>query len=101
VVVKRVDGVQDARFSYQRGEGFVTFDTTRTSPAEFIAALERMTDYRAKLRPEPPAPRAPGAAASGRDSTAGGPDSASGGSDAAASATQHEGAGYAPNGEHS
>jgi len=48
-----VEGVKDARFSYQRGEGLVTYDTTRTSPEEFIAALVRMTDYRAKLRAEP------------------------------------------------
>lgn len=69
MVVERVDGVKEARFSYQRGEGFVTYDTTRTSPGEFIAALARMTDYRAKLRPEP-------ANASGADPAAPGADSA-------------------------
>ena len=53
MVVERVDGVQDARFSYERGEGLVTYDTTRTSPEQFIAALARMTDYRATLRLEP------------------------------------------------
>lgn len=43
--------MSEAEFSYERGEGFVTFDTTKTTPETFIAELARMTDYRATLRP--------------------------------------------------
>jgi copper chaperone CopZ len=56
VVVQRVAGVREATFSYEKGEGFVTYDTTQTSPEAFIAALESMTDYRAKVRDEEPRP---------------------------------------------
>ncbi|MCH1571880.1 MAG: hypothetical protein OXU33_05560 [Gemmatimonadota bacterium] len=46
----RVEGVQDATFSYDRSEGFVTFDTTMTSVADIVAELERMTDFSATRR---------------------------------------------------
>lgn len=51
MAVERVKGVREAEFSYERAEGFVTFDTTQTTPEAFIAELERMTDYSATLRP--------------------------------------------------
>ena len=51
MAVERVKGVREAEFSYERAEGFVTFDTTQTTPEAFIGELERMTDYSAKLRP--------------------------------------------------
>ena len=51
MVVQRVEGVREAEFSYERAEGVVTFDTTKTSPEAFIAELASMTDYRATLRP--------------------------------------------------
>jgi hypothetical protein len=50
--VQRVEGVRTATFSYERGEGVVTYDTTRTTPQAFIAELERMTGYSATLRDE-------------------------------------------------
>ena len=37
-------------FSYDRAEGFVTFDTTMTSPEEFLAELDRMTDFSGTVR---------------------------------------------------
>lgn len=37
-------------FSYDRAEGFVTFDTTMTSPEEFLAELNRMTDFSGTVR---------------------------------------------------
>lgn len=39
-------------FSYERAEGFVTFDTTKTSPEEFLAELDRMTDFSGTVRAE-------------------------------------------------
>jgi len=50
VAVERVDGVQEASFSYERAEGFVTFDTTVTSIEEILAELDRMTDYSGTVR---------------------------------------------------
>ncbi len=54
VAVKRVEGVQEATFSYERGEGLVTYDTSRTSPGDFIAELERMTGFKATVRDDDP-----------------------------------------------
>ncbi len=50
MAVERVDGVREAVFSYDRAEGFVTFDTTMTSPEEFLAELDRMTDFSGTVR---------------------------------------------------
>jgi hypothetical protein len=50
VAVTRVDGVHDATFSYDRAEGYVTFDTTLTSVPEIVAELERMTAFSATER---------------------------------------------------
>lgn len=50
MAVTRVEGVQDATFSYDRAEGFVTFDTTMTTVSEIVAELERMTDFTAVRR---------------------------------------------------
>jgi copper chaperone CopZ len=47
VAVEKVEGVREATFSYDRSEGFVTFDTARTSVAEIAAELERLTDFTA------------------------------------------------------
>ncbi len=50
MAVERVEGVREAKFSYDRGEGFVTFDRTVTSPEAFIAELERLTAFTAEVR---------------------------------------------------
>jgi len=50
VAVTRVEGVHDARFSYERAEGYVTFDSTATSVSEIVAELERLTDFSATRR---------------------------------------------------
>jgi copper chaperone CopZ len=50
VAVERIEGVTDAMFSYGRAEGFVTFDSTRTSVDEIVAELERMTGFSATQR---------------------------------------------------
>ena len=42
--------MQEARFSYEAAEGFVTFDTSVTTVAEIIGVLEEMTDYSATER---------------------------------------------------
>ena len=51
MAVERVDGVREATFSYDRAEGFVTFDTTMTSVASIVAELGRLTDFSATERP--------------------------------------------------
>ena len=48
--VERVEGVREARFSYQAAEGFVTFDTTVTTIAEIVRELQQMTDFSATER---------------------------------------------------
>ena len=45
-----MEGVREATFSHERAEGFVTFDTTKTSPEEFLAELDRMTDFSGTVR---------------------------------------------------
>ncbi len=48
--MERVEGVQEARFSWETAEGFVTFDTVVTTVAEIVSELEEMTDFSATER---------------------------------------------------
>lgn len=48
--MERVEGVREATFSYVRGEGVVTFDTTVTSVTEIVGELERMTGFIGTVR---------------------------------------------------
>ena len=50
MVVKGVEGVEEAKFSYSGAEGWVTFDTTMTSPEEFLGELAEMTDFAGTVR---------------------------------------------------
>lgn len=45
-----MEGVHEAAFSYEHGEGFVTFDSTVTSVSEIVDHLDRSTGYRATMR---------------------------------------------------
>lgn len=45
VAVEAVEGVTDAEFSYERAEGFVRYDTTRTDVSAIITELERKTPF--------------------------------------------------------
>lgn len=49
MAVKRVPGVLEAEFSYQRGEGTVTYDPAETRPELFIDELVRMTGFGARV----------------------------------------------------
>jgi copper chaperone CopZ len=49
VALRRVDGVESAEVSYEAGRAVVTFDPSVTTPARFIAELERMTDFTATV----------------------------------------------------
>ncbi len=49
VALRRVDGVESADVSYELGRAVVTFDPDVTTPAHFIAELERMTDFTATV----------------------------------------------------
>lgn len=49
----RVDGVHDAAFAYEQGEGRVTYDPARTTPDAFIAALREMTGFEAVVEGTP------------------------------------------------
>lgn len=48
--MERVEGVREATFSYERAEGFVTFDTTLTSLEAILAELERLTGFSGTVR---------------------------------------------------
>ena len=48
--MERVEGVEEARFSYEAAGGFVTFDTSVTTLAEIVSELEQMTDFSATER---------------------------------------------------
>lgn len=49
VVLERVEGVEEAEVSFEAGSGSVTYDPAVTSPEIFIAELQRMTDFTARL----------------------------------------------------
>jgi copper chaperone CopZ len=49
VALERVEGVESADVSYELGRAIVTFDSTVTSPAEFIAEMERLTGFTAEM----------------------------------------------------
>lgn len=47
--MKRVRGVADAHFSYERRVGRVTYDPRVTAPVAFITALRAMTGFEASV----------------------------------------------------
>jgi len=49
IVLRRVPGVLQAEVSYDEASAEVTYDASVTEPAEFIARLEKMTGYRARV----------------------------------------------------
>ncbi len=49
MVLRRIEGVEDADVSYEAGKAVVTYDPAVTSPEEFIPELERMTGYGAEV----------------------------------------------------
>ena len=49
MVLRRIEGVEDADVSYEAGKAVVTYDPTVTSPDEFIPKLEEMTGYEAEI----------------------------------------------------
>jgi len=50
VAVEQLEGVRQASFSYERAEGFVTFDSTATTVGRIIEALDARTGYDAMVR---------------------------------------------------
>ena len=50
MAVERVEGVREARFSWEQAEGFVTYDTTLTSTEAILAELERLTAFSGTVR---------------------------------------------------
>lgn len=50
--MRRVEGVRDASFSFVEGTGWVTYDPENTDPTEFIAELESVTDFSARVGEE-------------------------------------------------
>ncbi len=49
MAVERVEGVIDAKFSYEGGSGVVTFDAEETDPDVFIRELEDRTGFLASV----------------------------------------------------
>ena len=49
MVLRRIEGVEDADVSYEAGKAVITYDPTITSPDEFIPKLEEMTGYLAEI----------------------------------------------------
>ncbi len=48
MAVKKVDGVYDAGFSYETGSGWVSYDSSRTTPEEFQEKLRDLTGFIAR-----------------------------------------------------
>ncbi|RMH11814.1 MAG: hypothetical protein D6701_14520 [Gemmatimonadetes bacterium] len=53
-----MDGVLDARFSYEEGSGWVAYDPARVTPDEVIDELGRMTGFVGRVRDDRPAAEA-------------------------------------------
>ncbi len=49
MVLRRIEGVEDADVSYEAGKAVVTYDPAVTSPEDFIPELERMTGFGAEV----------------------------------------------------
>lgn len=49
VALERVEGVETAEVSYELGRAVVTFDSTVTSPEQFVAEMERLTGFTAEM----------------------------------------------------
>ena len=49
MVLRRIEGVEDAVVSYEEGRAVITYDPATTSPEVFIPELERMTGYDAEI----------------------------------------------------
>ncbi len=49
MVLRRIEGVEDADVSYESGKAVVTYDPAVTSPEDFIPELERMTGFGAEV----------------------------------------------------
>ncbi len=49
MAVKQVPGVLEAEFSYERGEGTVTYDSAETRPEVFIDRLAQLTGFGARV----------------------------------------------------
>ena len=52
MAVERLDGVREAMFSFERSEGFVTYDATATNVERIIDGLGEGTGYVATQRHE-------------------------------------------------
>lgn len=50
MAVERIEGVQEAAFSYRDGTGTVRFDTSATSTESIIRELATATGYKASVR---------------------------------------------------
>lgn len=46
----RTEGVTDAEFSFENGNGYVVFDSTQTSVATITSELQRLTGFTAVER---------------------------------------------------
>lgn len=49
IALERAPGVYDAKVSYDSASAVVLYDPKRTSPERFIAHLEKMTGYKARV----------------------------------------------------
>lgn len=49
MVLRRIDGVEDADVSYEEARGMIVYDPSITGPDAFIPELEEMTGYDATL----------------------------------------------------
>jgi len=49
VVLRRIEGVEDADVSYEAGKAVIAYDPALTSPDEFISKLKEMTGYGAEI----------------------------------------------------
>ncbi len=53
MAVERIEGVREARFTWQEERGVVIYDTTRVTIDSVITELRRMTGYDARVEAEP------------------------------------------------
>lgn len=54
IALERSEGVYRAEVSYDSASAVVTYDSDRTAPPRFIAALKKLTGYEAVVAGDPP-----------------------------------------------
>lgn len=57
MAAKKVDGVTEAKVSYENGLAEVTYDPSKTTPEKIASAITKTSGFKAELQPSPKSSR--------------------------------------------